>query len=539
MNAEKRWKKRLLPILLAGVFALTACGNNTSAPNTNPTDSGTAAPAPAQTPKSGGVLNIAYPAKAATLDPHTTTNASTKDIARQIFETLVTLNSKYEVVPMLAESYEVSKDGLTITFPLRKGVKFHNGKEMTADDVVASMNKWLKISTQGKANLPGATFTAKDPYTAVLNLKKPSLLTLHILADSAPFPAIMPKEIIDESGVEAVKTFVGTGPFQLEEWKQDQYVHLKKYNDYSSRTEPSDGLGGKKEALVDDVYFHFVADESTRVAGITTGEYDIAFSIPFDNAEQIENTPGVKSFISEGGMTTFVFNKKSGLFSNEKARQAVNAALNVEEILISAYRDKRFYTLDSGLALPNQTDWYSDAGKEEYNQHNLEKAKKLLAESGYKGEEVTILVTRDYPDYYNAAVVAQQQLKEIGLNTKLDVYDWPTMQERRKDEKTWDFFVVGFAVRPTLHQLPFLDSRAEYPGWTNSPEIDKLLDDIQGSATIAEAKPLVDQLQSLAWKELPIIKLGNRVNQAAIADHVQGLQDVIGPILWNVSTTKQ
>lgn len=537
--ARLHLKTKLFPILLAGVFALTACGNNTTGGTANESAGTGTSSAEQEAPAAGGVLNIAYPAKAATLDPHTTTNASTKDIARQIFEPLVTLNSKYEVVPMLAESYEVSEDGLSITFPLRKGVKFHNGQEMTADDVVASMEKWLKVSTQGKANLAGATITAQDPYTVVLQLEKPSLLTLHILADTAPFPAIMPKEIIEESGVEAVKTFVGTGPFELVEWKQDQYVHLKKFNDYSARTEPSDGLGGKKEALVDEIYFHYVTDESTRVAGITTGEYDIAFSIPFDNAEQIENTPGVDSFVSEGGMTTFVFNKKSGLFSNVKARQAVNAALNLEEILISAYRDNRYYTLDSGLALPDQTDWHSSAGSELYNQHDLEKAKQLLAESGYNGEEVTILVTRDYPDYYNAAVVAQQQLKEIGLNAKLDVYDWPTMQERRKDDKVWDFFVVGFAVRPTLHQLPFLDSRADYPGWTNSPQIDQLLDGIQSASSIAEAKPLVDQLQAKVWEELPIIKLGNRVNMAAVGEHVQGLQDVIGPILWNVSTAKQ
>ncbi|USG67403.1 ABC transporter substrate-binding protein [Brevibacillus ruminantium] len=104
---------------------------------------------------------------------------------------------------------------------------------------------------------------------------------------------------------------------------------------------------------MDDLYFHYVTDESTRVVGITTGEYAIAFSIPFENAEQIENTPGASSFVSEGGMTTFVFNKKSGLCSNVKARQAVNAALDIEEILIPAYRESRYCTLDSGVVLPN------------------------------------------------------------------------------------------------------------------------------------------------------------------------------------------
>jgi peptide/nickel transport system substrate-binding protein len=522
----------LLPCMLAGLLVLSACQK---------TDTASEGKAPANTSaavQTGGTLNIAYPAQAQTLDPVITTNQSTRDIARQIFETLVTLNQNYEVVPMLAESYETSQDGRTVTFHLRKGVKFHNGKEMTSEDVVASMNRWLTISTTGKANLSGAKFVAVDPYTAQLQLQQPSLLALHILADAAPFPAIMPKEVVEEADPKGVKTYIGTGPFKLEEWKQDQFVHLKKFADYSSLTTPSNGLGGKKEALVDDIYFKYVTDESTRVAGISTGEYDVAFSIPYDSAKQLENTSGVHNFMSPGGMTTFVLNKKARLFANVKARQAVNAALDMEEILTAAYKDKKFYSLEPGLALPEQTDWYSKAGQQFYNQHNPEKAKQLLQEAGYNGEELVILTTRDYPDYYDAAVVAQQQLQKIGMKVKLDIYDWVTFQKRRMDEKAYDMFVVGFAVRPTLHQYPFLDSRADYPGWTNNPKLDKLLDDIQRSPSIQAAKPLVDQLQAEVWDDLPIIKIGNKQDITAISDRVKGFSNVIGPIFWNVSISK-
>lgn len=266
-----------------------------------------------------------------------------------------------------------------------------------------------------------------------------------------------------------------------------------------------------------------------------TGEYDVAFGIPFDNADQIEGTDGVSNYFSEGGIVTYVFNKKAGPFSDQKLRQAFNTALNYDEALTAAYSDSRFYELDSSLALTSQTDWYSDAGAEQYNVNDIEKAKQLVEESNYDGEEVVILTTRDYPEQYNLAVVAQEVLKSIGVNAKLDVYDWPTVQERRTDENNFDLFAVSFATRATIHQYPFLESSANYPGWTDSPEIDNLLGEIQAAASIEEAKPLVEQLNEKNWEYLPIIKLGNIQNLIAVRDNVKGFDDLVGPILWNVS----
>src|SRR5690606_13594996 len=123
----------------------------------------------------GGTLNVAYPANPATLDPHLTTNQATRDVSRNTYEQLLTLNERYEVVPQLAESYTVSDDGLTYTFVLRQGITFHDGQPLTADDVVASMEKWLKTSTQGRANLQGAKFSSADDHTVVMTLERRSL----------------------------------------------------------------------------------------------------------------------------------------------------------------------------------------------------------------------------------------------------------------------------------------------------------------------------------------------------------------------------
>ncbi|WP_419959839.1 ABC transporter substrate-binding protein [Psychrobacillus sp. BM2] len=522
----------LLVLMVMTILLLAACSDKDESAGSN-SDSTTEGNI-----NKDAVLNIAYPTNLQTLDPHLTTNQSTRDVSRQIFEQLLTLNENYEVVPSLAESYEVSEDGLTYTFHLREGVKFHNGEGLQADDVVASMEKWMLTSTQGKANLAGAKFVEVDPLTVELHIEKASLIVPFVLADTAPFPAIVPKESVESASESGLTEYIGTGPFKLEEWKVDQHIHLTRFDEYASREEDASGLGGKKEALVKDVYFKIVADESTRVSGVTTGEYDIAFEVPFDSVAQLEATDGVEPVYSDGGTSTYVFNKKSGPFSDVNLRQAFNAALNVEDALIAAYSDEQFFEIDSSLSLPSQVNWYSEAGKEYYNQNDIEKAKQLVEESSYNGEELVILTTKDYPAQYNLAVVAQQVLESIGVKSKLDVYDWPTLQERRTDPNNFDVFPMTFAVRPTIHQNPFLASRAEYAGWTNSPEIDQLLTDITSSKSFEEAKPLIDELQLEVWEYLPILKVGNNKDLVAVSTKVVGYNNLIGPILWNVSKSE-
>lgn len=172
-------------------------------------------------------MNVGYPTQPVTLDAHVSSNTAVKDISREIYEQLVTLDKDAQVIPLLAESYEISEDKLSYTFHLRQGVKFHNGKQLQAEDVVASLNRWIKLSSHGKANFVGAEAKETDPSTVVLQLKTPFLLTLQLLADPIPAAAIYPKEVVDEADDKGIKSYIGTGPFQLEEWKQDQYIHLK------------------------------------------------------------------------------------------------------------------------------------------------------------------------------------------------------------------------------------------------------------------------------------------------------------------------
>src|SRR5690625_3775433 len=151
---------------------------------------------------------------------------------------------------MLAESYDMSDDGKTITFHLRQGIHFHNGEEMIADDVVASMERWQEMSSQAITYIEGTEYEAKDDYTVVAHIAEPTTVALYILADLTQFAAIMPKEIVEEAGADFVEEYIGTGPYEFNEWKQDQHIHLSKYEDYESRSEEADGLAGEKNAFV-------------------------------------------------------------------------------------------------------------------------------------------------------------------------------------------------------------------------------------------------------------------------------------------------
>lgn len=517
-----------LLFMLVIAMALSGCSGKSTTKSSN-------APASNKPSESGGTLKIAAQAQPDTLDPTVTTAEATAQPARLVFESLVTLDKNYKVAPQLAESYKTSNDGKTVTFKLRKGVKFHNGKEMKADDVIASMQKWEKNASLTKSIMDGAKWEKKDDYTVELILKKPSSVAMTILADQTQLAAVMPKEIAESAGPTGAKEYVGTGPFKFSGWKKDQYLHFTKFKAYQPVNKPASGVAGKKAAKVKDIYWYFAPDASTRSAGLISGQYDIALSVPYDAVKQIESTPGKKIQPYTYGMEILVFNKKQGLFKNVKARQAVNDALDKKVVLQSAFTDKRFYKLEPGLFRPEQKVLYSDAGKEVYNSKNLDRAKQLLQASGYKGETIKILTSRDYPHHYNAAIATQQQLEKIGMKVKLDVYDWATLLEHRDNPGDYDIFFTGWDTGIVPHQYGFLDSRANWPGWTNDPKIDQLLDQISSAKTQDETKALIRELQQEFWQYLPVINLGTYKNVNACSDKVKGFKWFIGPVLWNVS----
>lgn len=511
-------------MLLCMMFVLAACSSNTEDKDGASVDG----------EKDYSELKVAYNAQPPTMDPLMTTAVAARDIARNVYESLLTFDKDSKVVPMLAESVEESEDGKVLTFKLRQDVKFHDGSDMTADDVVSSMERWMKVTALGKAYFSEAKFEKVDDTTVQLVMPEKLHIAQFLLADTSQIAIITKKEINESAPAEGLTKFVGTGPYTFIEWKSDQFVHLEKFADYAQDNRPTSGLSGKKEAHYENVYFEFVTDASTRFAGIQTGEYDVANAIPFDNAEQLKATDTLKMSVDHNGFNAIVFNKKEGLFTSKEARQAVNAALDQEAILTAAFSSPEFYELESGLMIESQKDWYTENGSDQYNQKNEAKAKELLVKAGYNGEEVTILSTRDYEDHYNAAVVVQQQLEKIGMKVKLDIFDWPTVQQRRADAAAYDIFVTGFPTEQVPNKYVFLDSKSEWPGWTNSPEIDAFLVEIAKADSQDTAKAAYGKLMEAYYDYLPIVKFGNKTTVTAYDANLEGYDFLTGIIIWNM-----
>src|SRR5699024_7615245 len=148
----------------------------------------------------------------------------------------------------------------------------------------------------------------------------------------------------------------------------------------------------------------------------------------------------------------------------------VTVGLNMEEILTGAYSSDDFYDLSNNIATPDQEGrWDSEIGEDIYNTNDKEKAKDLLEEAGYNGEEVTLITTRDYNTFYDASVIVQEQLEEIGMDVELEVYDWSTLVDVRDNEDEWDLLVLNNSKKPEPTANAFL--RKDWAGWTEDEEL--------------------------------------------------------------------
>lgn len=534
----RRVKNVLFVMLLGLILTLAACSSNKDQNNTDQSDNTTSKGNEISGEGvGGGTLKIALDGQPPNLDAPSTPATSTRDTTRMMFETLLTTDENYQAVPMLAESVDVSEDSKVYTFKLREGVSFHNEKEMTSEDVIASMEYWLEKSTITGSIFEGATWTATDDYTVVLELTESSSLTLDTLASAKMAAVIMPKEVVEAAPPEGIDDYIGTGPYKFVEWQQDQYIHFTKFEDYQPVEDEASGLAGKKVAHFDDVYFYIVPDASTRLAGLQTGEYDFVYNLPYDSYDQLESHPDIHSILTPSANEFLLYNKNYGITKDYKIRQAINAALNNEEIMMAAFPNQDFFWLDSGYMDVNIINWASTAGNEFYNMDDQELAKQYLEEAGYNGEEVRIMATRDYDYHYNAAVVVHDQLTNIGINAVLDVYDWPTFNEKATQGlEEWDVLLSSSSTVSTPPQLIALSP--SFAGGVGDPKVIEDMQAIETAPTLEEAQELWDNLQGYAWEELlPIVNIGGFNSLYAHRNNMEGISAFSGPVFWNAYFT--
>jgi peptide/nickel transport system substrate-binding protein len=476
-------------------------------------------------------LRIAYNAQPPTLDVPITSAAAARGIGRGIYESLYALTTDFRAVPELAESVDVNPSSTQFVFHLRKNVLFHNGQEMKAADAAASMNRWIEVFSGAKDLAGDKRFEVVDDYTVKIVFDKPVISFLTIIAGAKQIAAIMPAGVIANAGAAGLKEFIGTGPYKFSEWKQDQYILLEKFDGYKPLDAKSDGYSGKKEALTQKVYFDIVPDASTRFNGLQTGEYDIAVSLTIDNYDTLKTSSEYEPDIELAGGMTLVLNKKAGLCVSKEFRQAVLAALNMETLMQGAVSNVDFMRLDSSYMFEEQVFWHSKNGSDKYNRPNPDTVKNLLAKSGYKGQEFRLIVSPAYQEFYNGGIIFQSQLKEAGINVRLDVMDWPSQQQRMTEPNAYEGFITYFSPVTVPTELLYLSPN--WAGWTVDPEIERLLSGVRSAPTLEEAQKIWFELQGYAWESVPAIKFGDMYMFGAHSVRVEGYEPFMGPIIWN------
>jgi peptide/nickel transport system substrate-binding protein len=482
-------------------------------------------------PTQGGTLRVALTASPPTLDPHSTTHLAVREIGLHIFENLLAFDARFQVAPQLAERWEVSPDGKAYTFYLRKGVKFHNGREMTAEDVVASVARFRQVSPRKNELADVARVEALDPSTVRMTLGKVNASFLAAIANPICQLAILPKEAVEGKPLNKAD-LIGTGPFKFTEWIPDRWVRIARFAEYKPEGKPeAGGFAGARQAYVDEIRFVPVPEPGARVAGLQTGDYDFSDFMPSASMPQLTGDRNLRVVrLGPQNYPTVYFNF-TGKFKSLKLRQAVQAALNMDEIMqVANDGDGR---VDPGFYFKEQV-WHTNAGGKLYNQKNPAKATQLLKEAGYKGEPVVFVTNTSYDYMYKAAQVIQEQLKKIGMNVQLGVYDWPGSLAVRKDMSKWDLFTSSHSTRfdPSANDFYFRE-KTTFMGYKN-PKMEALLDKAALAVKFEERYKVYDEVQKLIYEDVAMLKLYDHYTWQGHSAKLNGYTPWVQVRLWNV-----
>lgn len=485
----------------------------------------------AESGKMGGTLKVVIDADPPTIDPHASSTTLAFVVGYHMFEGLYSLDKSLKPIPMLAVDLpKLSSDKLVYTFALRKGLKFHNGNKLTARDVVASIKRWGSMSKYGKSIFKKVkSIKALDNSTIELKLTKPTGTTLVSLAMPNGGAFIYPKELCEKYPDKPLAEFVGTGPFRFVEWKPNQYIKMVRYEDYIPVKVPASGFGGKKVAYVNELRFVPISDEAVRLTSVEGGEYDFADFVPVDEFERLKREKSIQTLPSKPrAWFAFNFNKRDRVMSRQKMREAFLAALDMGPVLAAGYGDKAFWRLDPSLMLKEQV-WWSKVGKDKYNQGDIKKAKKLLKEAGYKGEEI---IWMSGQLEYNLSLAAKNQLEKAGFNINLQSMEWATLSSRRKNPKLWDVFSTGMTLKPDPTMFTALNPK--YAGWWESPRLMALLDNMASETNFKKRYVIMEKIQKLFYEEIPTIKVGDYANLRIASKNVHGFKNMNEIFFWNV-----
>lgn len=471
-------------------------------------------------------LTIALAKDLVTLDPTFAMDNYSQQVIDQVFDTLVTYAPDGSLQPRLALEWEQTAP-TEWRFTLRQGVTFHHGRELTADDVVWTMERMLDPAT----NVPRQhlfmveSVEATGTYEVTFHLNTEYSPFLSVLANRAL--SILPREVVEERGADFARNPVGTGPFKFVSWDQGQGVLLERHDSY---------FFGRPN--LEQVLFRAVPETAVAQQQLETGDIDVIADVLPDDIERLQ-AEGLVQVAAGNSYYYSLFNLHPesapivdtlgvNPFLDRRVREAVVLAFPVELAIQAVYPGLAEQIRAYSPVPP--TNWaYTERVEGLWPAPNIERAKALLAEAGYpNGFETEILSMNDAARLAMAQIL-QNSLAQIGIRASITSPDFGLLLERANSQ-TFDIGVFGWGGTPDPHDFlfPLLHSDRRGPGgnnaWYSNPEVDSLIDRAATEGDPSVRAELYAQVQELFMSDLVHIPLFYKPSVLGVAERVQGLE---------------
>jgi len=477
---------------------------------------GVATAAQDATPTTGGILKVGLQADPTALDPHKQSLTAIWHVVEHIYDRLVRVQPDLSVEPELAESWEISPDGLVYTFRLRSGVAFSDGTPLLASDVKFSFDrlKAPETASPSASDLAAvASVDAPDEATVVLNLTAPDASLLAILSNQSC--VVMSEAFVTANNNDVSQKALGTGPFTFREYVPNTRVVLDKNPTYWETGLP----------YVDGLELTIASDDTSRTTAVVTGTVDFIEYAPLRDIEILEQDANLTLAGDSNTNIRFVaFNTTREPFNNPLVRQAIAAVIDREAMLGPAVFGRG--TPTEVLFPPD----YWAALPQEVRPADVARAQELLTEAGFPdGFTTSITSWSQYSFLSAAAVVLQEQLKLIGIEAELNLVENATMLEQVNQTKQYDIAVTGTSAYVDPNSVIFGNFKSteasNFTGY-NNPEVDALID--QGIAVTDQAQraEIYQEIQRLLLQDLPWVSLFVANQYEAMRSDVKGYEHI-------------
>lgn len=508
--------------------------------------SGTAAPAWAQNDQK--TLKIVLSTALKVIDPIFQNAYPVRNHGYLVFDTLFGVDDKYQPKPQMVKDFTLSDDGLTYTFTLRDGLKFHDGAPVTSEDCIASIKRWGGRDTMGRILMDHvASMNVVDASTFTIVLKEPYGMVLDSLAKPGTYvPFIMPKRLAETPADQQITEAIGSGPFRFvtEEFEPGVRAIYAKFEDYIPRSEPPIWTSGGKIAKVDRIEWIGMPDSQTAANALMNDEIDFVEMPPLDMLSILDETEGVVvEDVMQIGYNNAVYpNWLNPPFNNQKIRQALLVALDQKNVLAAQVGNEAFYAECKAMFVCGSP-YATDAGAPEAV--DIEKAKQLLKEGGYNGEKVVILQASDIAMHGAVSPVVAQTLRDIGMNVEVQPMDIQTLFTRRGiqapiSKNGWSLYNGFWQSVDILNPITNVGvsgrgKNGGWFGWHEDEQLVKMREAFIKETDEAKRKQIVEDIQKRAYEVVTFVPAGKFNVPYAFRDNVKGLVNGPGPVFWNVS----